>query len=71
MFRPTEAFSWGQRMFDPATEVAADDPAVTKFPHLFEQVAPEPPVERATARPGERRTTRRPKAKPVPEVEAD
>lgn len=69
MFRPTEAFSWGQRMFDPATEVAADDPAVAKFPHLFEQVegtAPEP----APVAPVKRRG-RPPKAKPAPEVEAD
>ena len=65
MFRPTEAFSWGQRMFDPAIEVAADDPAVAKFPHLFVPV--EPDVKPAPVK----RRGRPPKAKPAPVVEAD
>jgi hypothetical protein len=51
------AFSWGQRAFSPGDEVDAADPAVAKFPHLFDDEAP---VERATARPGTRRATRRP-----------
>lgn len=62
MHRSVEVFSYAGRNFDYTTVVASDDPAVVKFPHLFERLG-EAPVERATARPGEKRTTvRRPKA---------
>jgi hypothetical protein len=61
MHRATDSFSYGGRVFNRATILPNDDPAVVKFPHLFECLD-EAPVERATARPGEQRTTRRPKA---------
>jgi hypothetical protein len=51
MARAIEAFSWGQRAFCGGDEVADNDPAVVKFPHLFEIDAPVAPVKRGPGRP--------------------
>jgi len=57
-FRPVEAFSWGpQRCFTVDQVFSSDDPAVVKFPHLFEpdgewEAEPEAePVKRGPGRP--------------------
>ena len=61
MYQSVEVFSYAGRNFSRSTIVPDGDPVVVKFPHLFKSLD-ESPVERATARPGEKRTTRRPKA---------
>ena len=63
MKRPLDAFSYKGTVYG-RSAVYDDDPAVKALPHLFEDIggpknAPEAPVERATARPGEKRTTKR------------
>ena len=50
-------FSHAGIVYSPSLIVEDDDPAVRKYPHLFERIGGE--VERATARPGEKRTAKR------------
>lgn len=57
MKRATDAFSYEGVVYSRSSVVEDDDPAVKKYPGLFEDLGGN--VERATARPGEKRTVKR------------
>lgn len=59
---PRETFRSG-RLYVAGIEVAADDPAVLRHPHLFDG------VEQATAAPGEKRDVAPPSAKVTCDVD--
>lgn len=67
MPKPVTSFSFAGRIYNVGVDVAADDPAVRRHPHLFDGPPPvalvRAPVETATARPGEARAVKRPAKK--------
>ena len=56
-YRAKDSFAFGYRVVPAGEVVPADDEAVAACPQMFEALGA---VERATARPGEKRHTRRP-----------
>jgi len=60
MFTVKQSFFWNGRLYAEGQDVAPGDPVVTGRRHLFDG----DDVESATAAPGEKRSTRRPAAKP-------
>lgn len=61
-YRARETFLWRGRIVAVGDLLAADDPAYQRNAVLFDRIDA-PPIERATAAPGERRAIRIPRKK--------